>query len=526
MTHIRLVYNSGYQWVKKEDVYVKGFIFTPDNQLLRAEQLADYFSNISSFHVFQERLQQANGLFSVVVKKGNILWAAVDTTRSFPLFYYHKQDSFFITDNPDTLKEYQIPLVVDEDNAILFAYSGFVNGAKTLLKEVYQIIAGQSLCYENDCVTKEFHKEFLTETFSMKTREELKAELKQVLDHVGKRMVKVLNNRPVAIPLSGGFDSRLIAYLLRKNNYPNVICYTFGKNNNPEQNNAQRTTHNLGYPFYFINYENYFNQSFTQDPIFKEYVNFATNYCNRFAEQDYFAIRELMKNDTLPENTVFIPGDSGAIAGHLLDEKMEKSEFSFAEQAFNEVFSLVYPRQKEVEIIRKEIHFLDKQSDNYPPYLIYENWRFQGTTALAFNSSKIWAFWGFEHLLPLWDRDLFDFFVHVPFQHKYDKNLYKETLIDLFNEFNIYFPGEELYPSTDLIKKVSFRSKLKSKFPFLKKFVHIWKNDHIGNQYFAKGFLQELKASKERRTLLSFNGISSAWYLMQVRKTVQNEKNN
>jgi asparagine synthase (glutamine-hydrolysing) len=521
MITIRLSYNRGYKWFAKGNIFVKGFIFTPDNQLLREENLITYFSDIHSFSDFQTKLQQANGLFAVVIKRGDTLWAAIDSTRSFPLFYYHKKDFLAITDNPEQLKFDAISMVLDENSAILLSYSGFITGSKTLLKDVFQLVAGESLCYEDDQIKKEFHTEFLTKTFSTHTRKELKEELKAVLDGVGKRMVKALGGRPVAIPLSGGFDSRLMAYLLRKNDYPSVFCYTFGKNNNVELKNAKRVAENLRYKFYFVNYEKYVDKSLTEDPVFREYIDYSTNYSCRFEEQHYYAVKEFVDLQIISKDTVFIPGDSGAIAGHLLEENMAREHFSFIEHALTDVFSLIYPSKKELKLIRKEIDLLNNHKGEYPSYLVYENWRFQGTTALAFNTAKLWDFFGYEYLLPLWDKELFNFFVQVPFQHKYDKNLYKETLVELFTEFNIYFPGEELYPSAALLKKVSFRSKLKKHFPFLKRFINIWKNDHLCAQQYAEGFIKELKEANSYKKMLSFNGISSAWYLLQVRKQLK-----
>jgi len=525
MIHIRLAYNKGYRWFSKNDVFVKGYIFISENRLLKEDLLIDYFSEIQSFAEFQSKLQQANGIFSVIVKNQNTLWAASDTTRSFPLFYYWKNDSFEITDNPDLLREDNIPMILDEFSTVEFIYSGFVSSGKTLLKDVFLLNAGESLCFENNTLKKEFHTEFLTETFFTKTREELKLELKQVLDNIGKRLVKVLDNRTVVIPLSGGFDSRLMVYLLRKNNYPNVVCYTFGKSSSPELNNSERAAKKSGYEWYFINYEKYFDNVLTEDALFKEYMVFCGDYCYRPEEQDYYAIKELVDLNKIPVDSIFISGNSGAIAGHLLEQKMANPEFSFAEHAVNDVYSLVYSRKKELKIIKKKLDFLDNHNEKYPPYIIYENWRFQGTTAMTFNNtSKVWGFFGFESLLPLWDKELFDFFSHVPFQYKYDKNLYKEVLSELFSEFDIYFFKEELYPSENLIKKVAFRSKIKKYFPFLKYFINIWKNDAIGSQYFAKAFVKELKESGNYRKFFSFNGILSAWYLMQIKKKLHNEK--
>ena len=520
---INLSYNKGYKWFHKNGISVKGYVFTKENELLEEDNLINYFSNLLSYTEFQDKLKEINGLFSVVIKKENTLWAAVDHGRSFPLFYYCQDDFIEITDNPDLLKEDEIPMILDEDNATVLSYSGFAPRNKTLLKKVFQIIAGESICFENSQLTKEYHALFLTTIFSDKTREELKEELKNILEKVGKRMVKALNNRTVAIPLSGGYDSRIIAYLLKKNNYQNVFCFTYGKKNTPELKNAEKTAKNLGYEWNFIDYEKYFDYSFVNDNAFKEYVDFAASYSNKFYLQEYLALQELIKRKMIPEDSVFISGHSGAIAGHLLKKEMMNDNFSFVNHAIEQVFSLVYPRKKDLNIIRKEIDFLNNYEKKYPSFLLYENWRFQETTCkLGLNSSKLWDCFYYKYMLPLWDKELFDFFVHVPFQHKYDKNLYTEALTELFKEYDIFFPEDELFPSEELLKKVSFRSKIKKCFPFIKKFVNIWKIDYTGTQFFSKGFVEELKQSNNYRKMLSINGIYSAWYIQEVKKKLKN----
>jgi asparagine synthase (glutamine-hydrolysing) len=524
MINIKLTYNKGYKWVSNNNIFVKGYIFTPENELLKNEALIKYFSDACSFKDFQTKLQNANGLFTVVIKKENSLWAAIDHSRTFPLFYYHKKDSFWLVDNPDLLKSDNIYMELDEDNAVLLSYSGFVPGEKTLLKDVFQFRAGECLCYENDMVSKEFHTKFLTNTFFTNGREQLKKQLKDIIDKVGKRMIKALDNRPVAIPLSGGYDSRLIAYMLRKNNYPNVFCFTYGLFNNIESKNAQRTAKNLGYEWYFIDYADYFDKPLNQYSDFKEYVDFSGTCTNKFYTQEYYAAKNILETQKVPQNTIFISGHSGAIAGHLLTKQMLNDKFSFVDYVLDSIFGFVYPRKKDIKIIRNEIEFLNNHEKKYPTYLLYENWRFRETTVkLGINASRIWDFFGYEHLIPLWDKEFYQFFVQVPLAHKCDKNLYVETLTELFKELNIFFPEEELLVSEKVIKKVSFRSKLKKCFPFLKRFINIWKNDNIGSKYYSRCFTEELEKSKNYRKMLSVNGIYSAWYVNEVRKKLKNK---
>ena len=523
MISIRLSHNKGYKWFHENKIYVKGYILTPDNQVLRDSSLVNYFSSVETPDVFKTKLQQANGLFSVVIRRGEHLFAAVDNVRAFPLFYYQKDDFFVVTDSPDDLVAVDVPLSIDENSAVILGCAGFVTGNKTLLKDIFQLVAGEYLYFESHTLKKAFHTQFLSDDFFSFSRETLKAALKKVIDKMGKNLVQILDNRPVVIPLSGGFDSRILAYLLRKNNYENVFCYTFGAANNGELHNAHATAERLGYEWLFVEYNEFYDEKMNKNPLFKEYTHFSACYGSQSAEQDFFAMQKLLSLNKIADNAVFVPGHSGAIAGAFVKPEMSNPLFPYVDYALETTFSQVFLRKKERRIIKNEIGFLDNSEvrKQYPPYLIYENWRFQESTSkFLHNCAKIWDFFGYEYLLPLWDLELFNFFVKVPMSHKYNKSLYKETLSELFAEYDIFFHNEEMYPSEKLLRKVAFRSALKKKFPMLKMFVNIWKIDHAGAKFYTKNFIEELKEAGCYRKMLHVNGIFSAWYLLEARRKI------
>jgi len=408
------------------------------------------------------------------------------------------------------------------------SYAGFVTGNKTLLKDIFQLVAGEYLYLENNTLQKAFHTQFLTDTFFSLSREALKEELKKAIEKTGKNLVKILDNRPVVIPLSGGVDSRLMAYMLRKNNYDNVFCYTYGAAGNAELHNAHATAEKLGYEWFFIEYNEFFNEKMNQNPVFKEYTHFSACYASLSAEQDFFALQKLFSFNKIPKNAVFIPGHSGAIAGAYVKKEMADAKFSYVDYVLEAVFSLVFPRKRDIRLIKNEISFLDdsKLREQYPHYLIYENWRFQESVSkFLHNSAKIWDFFGYEYLLPLSDKVLVEFFLKTPLLQKCDRNIYKETLGELFEEYGINFKNKELYPSEKLLRKVAFRSKLKKRFPILKMFVNIWALDRSGAEFYLKSFIEELKKVGCYRKMLNVNGILTAWYLMKVRKYLSLRKN-
>ena len=99
---------------------------------------------------FQGKLSQEerfwiprNGQFAVVAQEDNCLFAAVDRTRSFPLFYGVKKDKFYLSNNARWLKE---QLQTDDLDPVAqeeFRLAGFVMGKDTLFKEIKQVQAGQ-----------------------------------------------------------------------------------------------------------------------------------------------------------------------------------------------------------------------------------------------------------------------------------------------------------------------------------------------------------------------------------------------
>src|SRR6185295_17915578 len=53
-------------------------------------------------------------------------------------------------------------------------------------------------------------------------------DLGDVLRNVFSKMIASAQGRPIVVPLSAGFDSRLIAAALKELRYPDVRCYAYG----------------------------------------------------------------------------------------------------------------------------------------------------------------------------------------------------------------------------------------------------------------------------------------------------------
>lgn len=96
---IRLENNRGFCWKKKGNIWFKGYCFV--NNKLKSDK--DIFSELSAIRIkedFATWLSRARGCFSIVIKKNNSIFCAVDIIRTFPLFYSIDTPEILISDNP------------------------------------------------------------------------------------------------------------------------------------------------------------------------------------------------------------------------------------------------------------------------------------------------------------------------------------------------------------------------------------------------------------------------------------------
>jgi asparagine synthase (glutamine-hydrolysing) len=251
---IRLTQNKAYPWHHKNGVYAKGYLFSPEGRLYKEAGLCDYFDGVGDEIRFREKLQSANGIFSVVVAQGDSLWAAVDRIRYFPLFYRKNREELCIADAPAELFDRSEDTEIDEEAALTFSACSYVLGKKTLLKDCFQIQAGEYIVSDDCRLTSAFYYQWPTSIRSLDFEAAI-LQFKQILDRVARRMAQLIGSCPVMIALSGGFDSRLVACLMKKAGISDVVCYTFGvKANNPEWERSKEVAERLGYRWLFVDY--------------------------------------------------------------------------------------------------------------------------------------------------------------------------------------------------------------------------------------------------------------------------------
>ena len=454
MLDLILNYNYGYQWYSNKNVNVKGYLFDENNELFSNENLIDYFSSVKDIAGFKKKVSNANGLFSVIVNVDNSVFFACDKTRTFPLFYTQFNHNIMVSDDSYAIKK-NFRNGINTISEGEFLASSFVSGSDTLLKGVFQVQAGEIVeINDGECKPHLYHSYCLTQGEIELDESQNKIKLLNILERVTARLIRLAKGRQIVLPLSGGYDSRLLAALLKKNQYENVICFTYGSKDSPEVLVSEKVAKELGFQWYFVEYtESTIPSDYPDTKIFKDYYKFASNHTSVFMTQDYFAVKYLYENDVVEKGAIFAPGHSGDfLAGSHLVADESLSRESLTESIVNKH----YFQKKVNDLVKNKITQLvsSEDVDVQNIYSLKENFNFKERQAkFIVNANRVYEYFGFKHALPLWDSELIDFFKHLPLEYKYNCALYNDVIFDsYFKPLDI--PYEKPKPSTSLVKVI------------------------------------------------------------------------
>jgi len=520
MINFKLFGNKAFQWTQKDDHFFTGYFFDENNEIYKGNDAIDYLLHVENEHAVTPKM---SGIYTCIKTTTKGIEIISDSLNYFPVFYVKQNEDWLVSDDWNYLIDSKGGIKPNLDAEAEFQSIGFVLAHETLDKDILKTRAGEKILLHHDGTYErvaDYH--FLPEYFTNDCFEKLKNNLKTELYEAGKRLIKFLNARTAVVPLSGGFDSRLIACLLKKLNYENVICFTYGIKNKEEEI-SRKVAQTLGYQWYFIDYSEIELETYLDDAELLDYMKFTGNGYAMPYLQEYFAVQKLLKDSLIPENSVFLPGHIGGLAGAqiLKSVKTKKQNHELFNNLINNYFFLK-KISKERNQLRQRIskttqNYPSKNcySKNYNPYI--EDWLLKEKfSKFIFHSSKVFDFWGYETYFVLWDKKLVDFFRAVPFQFRENKWLYDDVAVnEFFAPLNVYFQKEEIEVSWLKIKIQKIKSKIRDFFPWK----YILQRMKIHDWMYYDAFTLEMENRMEKKGykrlthFRSYNAIICRWYM-------------
>jgi len=418
---IKLYYNNAFKWYVKDNIYVIGYAIYKD-KILENDELVDYFS-FNNESELKKKLEEINGYFSVVIKYKDKCYIISDIIRSFPIFYSLTKKGVFISDN---IHEFENSVLLD-DSVCELRSTGYVTGDKTLYENIFQIENSQIVKFDNDGISK---SKYFKYKYNVDNCYDSFLKIDSAFNAATKRMIKYLNGRTAVVPLSGGHDSRIIAYYLKSNGYENIICYTYGKEENSEALVSKGVADYLGIPWYFVKYD----PKSMRKKYRKQYNEVADYYGRGYSLpliQEWEAIDYLFKNGIVTDNDVVLPGYTGDFitGNHLVSEEVLRN---------NSLVDLIYSKnyclfkgdngESNKRIIEQFVvnngFDTNKIDDciNATEMFDFE----ERQTKFISNAVRNYDYHGLKWYMFFWDKEIIDLWLTFPYESKLNRNLFVE----------------------------------------------------------------------------------------------------
>lgn len=473
---IRLNDNLSYKWTVGEKGCVRGYAYVGD-EYLEGNTLLAYLQTAGTQEEMREKIVRLNGLYSFILDTPFGVLACVDQVRSMPLFY-QMADEIVLYDNLDEAAV--TGAKIDQDALGVYKNCVFTPNCRTLFQDFFQVQTGYYLLIDEAGARQYPHFKYTYEDRQITDMDEAVQLLDKSMMETIQRTISVLNGRTAVIPLSGGHDSRILVFYLKKLGYQKIIAYSYGLPENAESVRSRKVAEILDIPWHFIEYDPEGMQKFYQEE-FRRYAALAANGTSIPHLMDWYAVYRMKQQGILPEDSVFLPGYAGdftcgtyiwrdtAQAEPITSEKLiafiMKYEFvpdyitgrgimcsEEEEAAILDALQEEFP-----EFSEKSRVFTAKEANQIIEQAISTGWN----SKFIANAVRVYDYFGYPWLMPFFERSQFENWFKIDNSLRKSKTVYleqaKRVYPDALNAID-FTPGQNLVALKErrLLEKPNF----------------------------------------------------------------------
>lgn len=453
--------------IQEIEFWCVGYVYY-ENVLYSQENLASLFTQFIKKPDFNQFLNRLNGNFAIVAKSDKNIFLLSDIVRSYPLLYKIEDDNIYVFDDDLDFQNKYGNFEIDQDNLREYVCAGLVFGDKTVYKTVYGIQAAEKVVIDISTLKINAERYYMFKYSKIIDKEidipQLAKELEVVLIKIFQRVIDSAPNvNNWIIPLSGGHDSRLIAYYFHKLGVKNVICYSYGRKGSIQAKISKKVADALGYDWKFVEIDDKLVKNLHTENLINKYIDYSFGGVSTIGMQNFITLRALQLDGVIKKGDVFVPG-------HTLDTitggKINKSNLHIEEN--KELIKVIKNRYN---FWKKGHNFNDTSIDKF-----LNNFKESGLNKIEtfgwqerqakyiVNTVRGYEMFETDWRLPFWDKEIVDFFGNIPasFQIKRDFFFKAEKLIydDKLNKI----PFDEEYQLNFFENISKYNNYLKRKF--------------------------------------------------------------
>lgn len=506
-------------WRQVGNSLIIGSIFVDGELMADAEIIKLLSKNKHDSVEFKHTILSFNGFFAIILNYHDACILIVDLVRSIPIFYNwnDKDKRYYISDKIN--KDEYFLNNLNCDLVRQFEGSLFVFGTHTLLVNFFQVMAGEMTILQKGISINKIYFQFMIKSTTDRFEYHFE-ELQKLYFNSISKLIRYANGRQIVLPLSGGHDSRMIAYLLVKSGYKNLLAFSYGKAGDNECLTAKKVADILNIKWIFIEYKKKgMRELFKRDS--DEFFEFASDFASLPHIQDWYAVYKLRELGVLSEGALFVPGHTGDFltGAHLLDKYRNKKNIKFDKRSL-----IIDIMNKHCQLLNfnkrifKENHkctydlvsnIVDSAMDrnnNINNAQLFEmfNWRERQAKYIV-NSCRTYEFYKYDWYMPLWDSELVHYWLNVPLQERLNRKMYRRFVNDFFSDELKEIPYISPVNSG---RKVISNTLLRYFYMFL----HAY-SGHYAFNYFSKA---SFYANLMKRQSSSINSLTNYTYMKKI----------
>lgn len=379
------------------------------------------------------------GQFSAIIDTQTHWLLCTDPIRSYPLYYWFSGNTLTVSDAVLATDRKPNTLLANE-----FLWTGFVSGSDTLYKGVKQVLAGQCVLIHKTTghIQSFIYAPHKASEMVPVTQAGALADLHEQDKALWDRFVEEIGNRPIWIPLSGGYDGRyILAALIQRGLKDRIHCYTYGRLGSFEMTLAKKIANHCEVPWTPVLFSDSTWTCF-EDEDSQQFLEVAFSGSAVPQWMEWVAFRQLVTSTDVPLNAVIVPGHSGDFLGgsHLKSELGQvKAEFEY-EELFQAIYRhhgrLISPNSDEQHLFEVNLSTQLPQLSHLDAFTFasaIEHWNVQNRQAKFIgNACQAYSWFGYDWKMPLWDYSYCKFWYKLPLSMRWNSSLYHQFLFDTY----------------------------------------------------------------------------------------------
>lgn len=451
-----------YPWTVNKRCYFRGYIQKNSGECLRGIDAIDYFF-CEDYNVFLEKVKNIYGCFSVILVHDNECYLAVDVARSMPLYY--DTSLSIISDNAEEIRKFLNIKTssIDIKKAAELLTTSYIIGDHTIYSDIHQLEIGCAGRINDGTIRKNYYFRHYSKGF-VDNENKAMEKLRVASNNMVMRLKYLINDRPLLVSLSGGYDSRYIVCTLKENGFSNVVCYSYGRKGSFELVQAEQVAKAVGYKWIKIEYDEEDNDLILSPEGIK-YMNYCYNHEYMVYIQNFTAVKKIFDNKLVPANSIVITGLCNDMHTGLYTPSINvAAEYGFnknglAEFIVDKRFARYAPINSYREYLKNEVismmEFYDLNVNDHMSFIrAYDCLDAGFSHSRCFlNMNKVHEFYGYEWALPCWDKELLDFWYSLSPDLRRSQYLYEKYITEFLGKK--YGVGQKKYTNNEGRSKVS-----------------------------------------------------------------------